>query len=105
MRKGVKEFMTCFINEKWLAGQAVSRLLDIMPDNGYGGRSFYLLPLPLLTKSRFQLHIREEKHNAGRTWTLTKICGGKADIDSKKYGLSDADVLRKIIEMIKQEKK
>lgn len=59
--KNLKEFMECFAGEKWLASQVFSRLRDVMPDNSYGGKSFYLLPLPLLTKSHFQLHIREEK--------------------------------------------
>lgn len=102
--KDLKEFMQCFSEEKWLASQVVSRMLNVMPDNSYGGRSFYMQPLPLLTKSHFQLHIREEKKkSADRSWTLTTICGGKADLESQERGLGDADVLRKIVEIINRE--
>lgn len=104
--RNLKEFMECFAGEKWLASQVVSRLRDIYPDNSYGGKSFYMLPLPLLTKSHFQLHIREEKKkSADRTWTLTTICGGKAELESQERSLGDADVLRKIVEIIKREGK
>ncbi len=104
--RNLKEFMECFAGEKWLASQVVSRLRDVMPDNSYGGKSFYLLPLPLLTKSHFQLHIREEKKkSADRTWTLTIICGGKSDLASQERGLNDMYVLRKIVEIIKREGK
>lgn len=104
--KNLKEFMECFAGEKWLASQVVSRLMDVHPDNSYGGKSFYLQPLPLLTKSHFQLHIREEKKkDSDRTWTLTIICGGKSDLASQERGLGDADVLRKIVEIINREGK
>lgn len=103
--RDLKRFMECFADNKRLAGDVVSRLILITNDNSYGGTTFYLHPLPGLTKSRFQFLLREEKSRnvKPRTWSLTMICDGKAELESQESGLGDADVLRKIVEIINQE--
>ncbi len=102
--KDLKEFVSCFNTSRKLS-EVCSRMLLISYDGSYGKKTFYLYPLPQLTKSKFQFYVNQDPAKKGETptWSLALMSGGKVELETRESGLDEDAVLRRILEIIKRE--